>query len=89
MATSPTPEHGPFVTDEDEISLAESLERETPESVPDTLEVRSDAMSVMQASATPLRKIALASIAALAVGIVVIVLTSAISRGRAVATPVE
>lgn len=80
MATSP--EHGPFVTDKDEISLAESKERETADSVPDTLEVRSDAMSVMQASAPPLRKIALASLAVLALGIVIVVVSGAFSRGR-------
>ena len=40
--------HAAFLTKADEMSLAESVAAQTADSVPDTLEVRSDALSVMQ-----------------------------------------
>ncbi len=39
--------HAAFLTKADEMSLAESVAAQTADSGPDTLEVRSDALSVM------------------------------------------
>jgi hypothetical protein len=59
MTQSPgTPEATPtaFASDADEMSLADSLWSQGPDSVPDTLEVRNDSIAVMQNSMEGFRR---------------------------------
>lgn len=77
--------HAAFLTADDEMSLADAVAAQTPDSVPDTLEVRSDAMSVMQDSTDSLR--APVRMIATAVGIVLLVIVGGtilnrVMRGR-------
>lgn len=50
------PERTGFLTDADEMSLAESRERLGPDSVPDDLDVHGDAMSLVQQAIEPWRR---------------------------------
>jgi predicted NBD/HSP70 family sugar kinase len=73
-ATDPTEYgHAGLLTEADEMSLAQSRARQTDDSVPDTLDVRSDAVAVLQDSMEPLRRPTQAALAALALSLVVIV----------------
>jgi hypothetical protein len=59
MTESPgTPEtsSSAFASDADEVSLADSLWSQEPDSVPDTLEVRNDSIAVMQNSMASFRR---------------------------------
>ena len=62
-----------FVSDADEMSLADALSSQGPESVPDTLEVRSDSLEVMQNSMEGLRRPVVIAVAAAAAGVALLV----------------
>ena len=80
-ADASTNGHAPFLTAEDEIGLAVSQALQTDDSVPDDLEVRSDASAVLQSSMEPLRRPAL--IVAGVVGLVLVVIIGGGLIGRA------
>jgi hypothetical protein len=85
---TPSPRHEGFLTDADEMSLAQSQARQTDSSQPDTLEVRGDSWSLLQEELGPLRRPAQLALGALAVGLLVIVgggLLSRIGRHRVTA----
>mgnify|MGYP003588611140 FL=1 len=73
--------HAAFLTKADEMSLAESVAAQTADSVPDTLEVRSDALSVMQDSTDSMR--GPARKAAMAAGIALLVIVGGAILSRA------
>lgn len=72
--------HAAFLTRDDEMSLAEAKAAQTSESIPDTLEVHSDAMSVLQDSTDSMRKPARMIALVVGVGLLVIIGGSILSR---------
>lgn len=72
--------HAAFLTKADEMSLADSVAAQTADSVPDTLDVRSDAMSVMQDSTDSMRGPARKAAMAAGIALLVIVAGSILSR---------
>jgi hypothetical protein len=80
-----------FLSDRDEISLAEARLEQTGSSVPDTLEVRSDSLALLRGSLEPLRQPAVAAVAALGIAVIAFVVGGLLSRGRNAggASPVE
>ena len=77
---TPTGERASFLTDEDEMSLATSRSMQTDESVPDTLDVRSDAVAVMQSSVAPLRQPAVRIAIAVGVGMALMLAAGLVGR---------
>jgi hypothetical protein len=83
--TATTPSHGTshFVTQQDEMSLADEQSAQTRESDPDTLEVRDDSLAIMQGTLGDLRGAALVAVAVAGVGILLAVAIGAIAgRGK-------
>lgn len=77
-------EHGngtEFAGQADELGLAQERARETVDSLPDTLEVRSDAYSVMEDQVAPLRRPVMTA-AIVAAAVVVVLVGVAILRRR-------
>ena len=74
--------HEAFLSQADEMSLGQSRARQSEASSPDTLEVRGDSWSLLQEELGPLRHPAMLELAALAVGLVVIVGGGLLSRIR-------
>ena len=68
------------LTDADEMSLTEARAQQTDASQPDTLEVRGDSWSLMQEELGPFRRPVQLAVAALAVGLLVIVGGGLLSR---------
>lgn len=75
------PLHESFRTEDDEIGLATSQARQSGESVPDTLEVHSDTLSVMTDEMSAWRKPVRLALVAVAVGLAVIVVGGLVARG--------
>ena len=83
MTESPgTPDAAPaaFVSDADEISLAEARSTVGPDAVPDTLEVRSDSIEVLQNSMERFRRPVVIAVAAAAAGVALLVAAGFIRR---------
>jgi len=83
MTESPgTPEaaSSAFASGADEVSLAESLWSQGPDSVPDSLEVRSDSIEVMQNSMEDFRRPVVIAVAAAAAGVALLVVAGFIRR---------
>ncbi len=59
-----------FLTEADEMSLAESQARQAPDSEPDTLEVRDDSLAILQGEVAAWRRPVLITLAVVAVGLV-------------------
>ena len=74
--------HAPFLTRDDEMGLAEAQATQPADSVPDTLEVHSDSVAVMQESVRGMRRPALLAAAAVGAVVVGIVLLGIIGRAR-------
>jgi len=72
----------PFLTAQDEMSLNESLQDQTSESAPDTLEVRTDSLSVLQDSLGSLRRPLVVAAAALGLVVVALAVGGALVRTR-------
>lgn len=62
-----------FASDADEMSLTDSLWAQGPDSVPDTLEVRSDSMAVMQNSMANFRKPVVIAVAVVGAAVALLV----------------
>jgi len=76
MTESPgTPGAAPaaFASDVDEMSLADALESQDPDAVPDSLEVRSDSLEVMQTSMEGLRRPVIIAVAAVGAAVALLV----------------
>jgi hypothetical protein len=76
MTDSPgTPDATPsaFASDADEVSLADSLLSQGPDSVPDTLEVRNDSLSVMQNSMEGFRRPVIIAVAVVGAAVALLV----------------
>ncbi|MBK9739875.1 MAG: hypothetical protein IPO93_10230 [Actinobacteria bacterium] len=72
--------HATFLTEDDEMSLAEAKTLQTEESVPDTLEVRSDAVAVMRDSMAPMRQPLMIAAAVVGVAVAVILVGGILGR---------
>ena len=80
-----TPSTG-LLTEADEMSLAEALARQSPDSVPDTLEVRDDSLAILQGEVAAWRRPVLMALGVVAIGIIAFVGGGLLSqRGRSVA----
>jgi hypothetical protein len=74
--------HASFLTRDDEMGLAEAQTLQTDESVPDTLEVHSDAVSVMQDSVQGLKKPARMIAIGVGVAVAVVIALGILGRTR-------
>jgi hypothetical protein len=74
--------HAGFLTAQDEMSLTDSLAAQTDESQPDTLEVHSDAVAVMQGSMQGLRRPAVIAAVAVGVAVGIVVILGLVGRAR-------
>lgn len=74
-------EHASLMTEVDEVSLADARSLQTDDSVADTLDVRSDAIGIMQNSTAPFRRPAMLAGAALAAGLAVLIIGGILGRG--------
>lgn len=77
-----------FVSDADEMSLTDSLWSQGPDSVPDTLEVRSDSIAVMQNSMAGFRRPVVIAVAVAGVAVALLVGAGLLRRlGQGDVTP--
>ncbi len=67
MATQATAGHASYATQDDQMSLSAERAASDGSSVPDTLEVRSDVLGVMQASLGRVRRPAMVALGAVAI----------------------
>mgnify|MGYP001811556727 CR=1 FL=1 len=88
--TTPDPMPSAFLSDADEMSLAASRAAQGPESVPDTLAVRSDSIAVMQGTMDRFRRPAVIAVSVVGVAIAILIAGGALRRmGRGDVTPME
>jgi len=78
----PEPTHGSFVTEDDEISLRTARAQQSGESVPDTFEVRSDAVAIVEDQLGAWRRPVRLAVAG-AVGVMAVLVLSGIVAGAA------
>jgi hypothetical protein len=74
--------HASFLTRDDEMGLAEAQAMQTDDSVPDTLEVHSDSLSVMQDSVQGLKRPARMIAIGVGVAVAVVIALGVIGRAR-------
>jgi hypothetical protein len=75
-----------FTTEADEISLADAQAQQTDESEPDTLDVRSDSLTIMDEQLAPWRRPIRVALVVVAVGVAALVVGRLLTRS---ASPVE
>jgi hypothetical protein len=71
-----------FLTEADEMSLSQSRDKQTGDSVPDTLEVHGDALTLLQEQIEPWRRPAQLTLAALAFGFFLLIGVGLLTRKR-------
>jgi hypothetical protein len=77
-----------FASDADEVSLADSLSAQGPDSVPDTLEVRNDSIAVMQNSMASFRRPVVIAVGVVGAAVVLLVAAGVLRKlGQGDATP--
>lgn len=82
MDTTQAPDHTPngFLTQQDEMSLAQERAAQTDESVPDTLEVRDDSVAILQGTLGGMRRPLLVTVVAVGATVLLAVGVSAVIR---------
>jgi hypothetical protein len=75
-----TPASTGFLTEADEMSLAQSRASQTVDSEPDTLEVRDDSLTLLQEQIEPWRRPARVLLGVVAVGLVVLIGAGVLTR---------